>query len=54
MIAFLPIVVTIVGALVYGLFKDKASELGRIAFGCGLLAVCFQGLGPVVGLLGGS
>ena len=32
------VVVTIVGALVYALVPGKAAELGRIAFGVGLLA----------------
>ncbi len=34
----LPAIVCVVGGLVYGLAAGKASELGRLAFACGLLA----------------
>lgn len=38
MIAILPLVVAVLGALVYALATNaKAAELGRIAFACGLL-----------------
>lgn len=36
----IPAAVTVVGALVYGLSNNgKVSELGRLAFACGLLAL---------------
>jgi Na+/phosphate symporter len=38
MIIYLPLLVAFAGALLYGFAKDKLAELGRIAFGCGLLA----------------
>ncbi len=35
----LPAIVAVLGALVYGLSANpKVAELGRLAFGCGLLA----------------
>lgn len=37
MIAFIPAVVALAGALVYGFGSGKGAELGRTAFGCGLL-----------------
>jgi len=33
-----PLAATVVGALVYLLAPGKWSEMGKIAFGCGLLA----------------
>lgn len=35
----IPGIIAAVGALVYGVVPGKAAELGRIAFGAGLLAV---------------
>ncbi len=41
-IAYLPLLVCVVGALVYGLASNpKAQELGRLAYACGLVAFCF-------------
>jgi hypothetical protein len=37
-ISYLPLLISIIGALVYALSSNgKAAELGRIAFSCGLL-----------------
>lgn len=43
MIAYIPILVALIGLLLYALSSrnPKVAELGRIAFFCGLLAVCF-------------
>ena len=35
----IPAIVTVVGALTYGLANGKLSEIGRISFAMGLLAV---------------
>ncbi len=35
---YAPAIVCVVGALVYALASGKATELGRLMFGCGLLA----------------
>jgi energy-converting hydrogenase Eha subunit A len=51
-IVLLPILVAIIGALVYALASGKASELGRIAFFCGLLAFLMTSSQQVVTLLG--
>lgn len=41
-IVAIPLLVAIVGALVYALSSNpKASELGRIAFSCGLLVAVY-------------
>ncbi len=39
MILTIPAVVAVIGAIVYAVTEGKASELGRLAYGCGLLAV---------------
>ncbi len=39
MILTIPAVVAAIGAVVYGVTDGKVSELGRLAFACGLLAV---------------
>lgn len=36
-----PLLVAVVGALVYGLANGKASELGRLAYAAGLLVTLF-------------
>ena len=42
LIAIIPVVVLILGALVYGLSANpKVQEMGRLAFGCGLLVALF-------------
>lgn len=42
MIAIFPLLLAIVGALVYGLASNgKAAEIGRLAYACGLLALAF-------------
>jgi Na+/phosphate symporter len=55
MIVLLPLLVAIVGALVYLLVKQnaEAKELGRLAFAVGLLVFLMQGAGEVVSLLNG-
>lgn len=46
-----PVLAAIVGALVYALSANpKASELGRIAFACGLLVSLFVAATQVVRL----
>lgn len=35
----MPLLVALVGALTYGLAEGKVSELGRIAFFCGLFVL---------------
>ena len=44
----LSVLVMLIGAIVYGLANGKASELGRIAFFCGLLAVLLGHPGNVI------
>jgi Na+/phosphate symporter len=42
LIAIIPFIVLIVGLLMYALAANpKISEIGRIMFFCGLLALCF-------------
>ena len=54
MIVFLPLLVALVGVLVYALSTNpKVAEMGRIAFFCGLLAFLLAGPGQAVSLLGG-
>jgi hypothetical protein len=49
-VALVPAIVAIVGALVYALTTGKASELGRVAFLCGLLATMFALAGTSIRL----
>lgn len=42
LIAIVPVVVAVVGLLMYALCKDvKLAEIGRLAFSCGLLVSLF-------------
>lgn len=51
MIAVFPLVVAIIGALVYALASNsKAAELGRITFFVGLLWLVYTAMGKVVHL----
>lgn len=48
MIIFLSLLVALIGALVYGLSSNpKVQELGRLSFGCGLLAFLLR-VGPEI------
>ncbi len=50
-IAIFPLVLAIVGALVYALSTNaKAAELGRLAYACGMLALAFALAAHVVRL----
>lgn len=52
MIIFLPLLVALIGVLMYALSANqKLAEIGRIAFFCGLLAF-LMGAKGVVSLLG--
>lgn len=52
MIIYIPFLVCIIGALVYALATNgKVAELGRIAYGCGLLIFLAELAGHVVSLL---
>lgn len=52
MIVYLSLLVAVVGCLVYALAANpKLVELGRIAFGCGLLAFLITSVPRLVGLL---
>ncbi len=49
LIAFIPIIVAIAGALLWVLASNpKLSEAGRIAFACGLLATCLAFSGEAI------
>ncbi len=37
MTLLVPVLAALIGLVVYGLTNGKASEAGRLAFGCGLL-----------------
>lgn len=51
-IIYIPFLVCIIGALVYALATNgKVGELGRIAYGCGLLIFLAELAGHVVSLL---
>lgn len=53
MIIFLSLLVCILGALTYALSANpKIVELGRLAFGCGLLAFLIKGE-ALIKILGG-
>lgn len=48
-VILVPLVIAIVGALAYVLSTNgKVAELGRLCFGCGMLAICFSYAGHVV------
>jgi Na+/phosphate symporter len=50
-IALVPVLVMVVGALVYGLSANpKVQEMGRLAFGAGLLVACWAFAGHAVRL----
>lgn len=52
LIAIVPLVVAIIGLLVYALSANpKVAELGRLAFACGLLVTLFAMAGHTVRLL---
>lgn len=43
MIVYFPLLVAVIGVLLYALATNgKIQEIGRISFGCGLLAFLFQ------------
>jgi len=51
-ILILPLLVCILGMLIYALAANaKVAELGRLAFGCGLLVTLFAFAGHAVRLL---
>jgi len=54
MVVLLPILVAVIGVLVWALSSnDKVKEMGRIAFFCGLLAfLLLDGGGQVISILG--
>lgn len=50
-IAFFPLIVCVIGVLMYALCANpKLAEIGRLAFACGLLALCFAFAKHVVSL----
>ena len=52
MIVLLPLLIAVVGLVVYALASNpKVAELGRIAYGCGLLAFLLGSAGAVVSAL---
>lgn len=51
MTAYVPILVMLIGLLLYLLGNAKTSELGRILFFCGALVLTFSFAGKTVGLL---
>lgn len=52
MVVLLPLLIAVVGVLVYALASNpKVQEMGRIAFFCGLLAFLLAGAQNVVTLL---
>lgn len=52
MIVYIPLLVAIIGALVYALAANpKASEMGRIMFFCGLFVFLFEIGGHTTALL---
>ena len=53
MIIFLPLLVALVGLLIFAITTNpKAARIGEIMFFCGLLAFLLVGGQPVVSLLG--
>jgi sugar/nucleoside kinase (ribokinase family) len=53
LIAVIPLLVAVAGALVYALAANpKLAEMGRLAFACGVLALMFALSGKSVSLLG--
>ena len=52
MIIYLSLLVCVIGALVYALSANpKLQEMGRLAFGCGLLAFLITAPGHLVSLI---
>lgn len=48
-VTIVPVVIALLGALVFAFSSNpKASQLGLVAFGCGLLVFCFALSGHVV------
>lgn len=55
MVIYLSLLVAVIGALLYALSSNaKLQEIGRISFGCGLLAWLLKVGEPLIGLLGGG
>ena len=55
MLIALSLLVAVIGLFVYAFASNaKIAELGRIAWGCGLLAFLLTGAGPLINLLGGG
>jgi Na+/phosphate symporter len=51
---YLSLLVALIGVLMYALsVNPKLQEIGRICFGCGLLAFLLASAGPLVSLLKG-
>ncbi len=49
MIAIVPLLILVVGLLLYALSSNaKVAELGRLAFVCGLLVVCMTMASKVI------
>ncbi len=52
MVAIVPLILAIIGALCYALSNNgKAQELGRIAYAAGLFALAFAMAGHVIKVL---
>lgn len=51
MIAIFPLVIALIGALLYALCSGKAQELGRLLFLCGMMALAFTLSGHAVKVL---
>jgi hypothetical protein len=55
MIIFLPLLVALIGLLVYAFSTNaKLVEIGRIAFAFGLLAFLLLGAAPLISVIGGT
>lgn len=53
MIAIIPVLMIVIGALMYGLCANpKLAEIGRIVLAAGLFAVAFAYAGRMVTLIG--
>jgi Na+/phosphate symporter len=49
---YFSLLVAVIGVLMYALcVNPKLQEIGRLAFGCGLLAFLLNGVGPIVSLM---
>lgn len=47
MLIYVPLLIALIGLLVYVLANNKAQELGRIMFLCGVMVTCYQFAGKM-------